>query len=110
MIFDKYCIEKILTGEKTVTRRKRNSSRRPAIPGHIHKLKIDRTNKTFGTILIKSCIKENYPQITWEEAFKEGFKTPDEYYKYFCDVNKISHGIIPTWRIEFELIEGAYRD
>ena len=51
---------KILNKEKTVTRRLINlgNPRRPAVPGHIHKIKIDRTKKTYGEIFILSCTQE----------------------------------------------------
>lgn len=104
-MFDEYCIKKILSGEKTVTRRLRKSNRRPAIPGHVHKLKKDRTKKFYGYIYIKDLKKETHPIITEKEAKLEGFNSADEYIKYFYKTNKITHhNVVPTWRIEFELI------
>lgn len=106
MMFDKFCIEKILSGEKTVTRRL--STRRPGVPGAIHKLKVDRTPKTFGEILITSCRKEQIKDITEEEAFKEGFDSLNEYLAYFMEVNDIDILFRSDWiwRVEFKLING----
>lgn len=106
MMFDMYCIKKILAGEKTVTRRMITSNRRPAVPGKIHKLKVDRTNKTFGEILILSCITEQIRDITEEEAKKEGFNSAKEYVNYFMDVNDIwmLSDYDWVWRVEFKLL------
>lgn len=105
MIFDKFCIDKILSGEKTVTRRM-PYGRRPAIPGKIHKLKIDRTNKTFGLILIKSCDITLVKDINDKEANKEGFNNRKEYIEYFMDINKLDmlNDYDLIWRVEFELL------
>ena len=105
MIFDKYCVNKILNGEKTVTRRIPND-RRPAIPGKIHKLKIDRTKKTFGLILIRDCYLDFVKDIDDNEAKKEGFESRQEYIEYFMDINNIDilNDWDLLWRVEFELI------
>lgn len=105
MMFDKYCVEKILSGEKTVTRRV-PSGRRPAVPGKIHKLKTDRTKKTYGFILITDCSLSLVKDIDDKEAQKEGFSSRKEYIDYFMDVNNIdilSHYDL-LWRVEFELL------
>ena len=105
MMFDKFCIEKILNGEKTVTRRV-PSGRRPAVPGKIHKLKADRTKKTYGLILITDCYLDLVGEIDDKEARKEGFSSRKEYIDYFMDVNDID--ILSDWdllwRVEFELL------
>lgn len=105
MMFDKYCIEKILNGEKTVTRRIPRG-RRPAVPGKIHKLKADRTPKTYGLILITDCYLDLVKEIDDDEAKKEGFSSRKEYIDYFMDINNID--ILSDWdllwRVEFELL------
>lgn len=105
-MFDKITLEKILNGKKTVTRRIPRG-RRPAIPGKIHKLKIDRTTKTYGLILIKECNLAFVKDINSEEVKKEGFKTRDEYIEYFMNINNINTLLEDDllWRIEFELLE-----
>ena len=105
MMFDKFCVDKILKGEKTVTRRL-PKGRQPARVGKIHKLKIDRTKKTYGLILITDCYLEAIKNIDDKEAKKEGFETRKEYLDYFMNINNIdildNHDLV--WRIEFELL------
>lgn len=105
MMFDKFCVDKILEGKKTVTRRL-PKGRQPAIVGKIHKLKIDRTKKTYGLILITDCYLEAIKNIDDKEAKKEGFETRKEYLDYFMNINNINvlddHDLV--WRIEFELL------
>ena len=105
MMFDKFCIEKILDGEKTVTRRL-PKGRQPARVGRIHKLKIDRTKKTFGLILITDCYLSLVKEIDDKEAQKEGFKSRKEYIDYFMEVNNIDmlSDYDLLWRVEFELL------
>lgn len=105
MMFDKYCIEKILDGEKTVTRRL-PKGKRPAVPGKIHKLKIDRTKKTYGSILIKDCYLGLIADIDEKEAKKEGFSSRKEYIDYFMDINDIDilSDYDLVWVVEFELL------
>lgn len=105
MIFDEYCVNKILNDKKTVTRRIPNG-RRPAVPGKIHKLKIDRTKKTFGFILIKDCYLDFVKDIDDNEVKKEGFESRQEYIEYFMDINDIDilNDWDLLWRVEFELL------
>ena len=105
MMFDKFCIEKILSGYKTVTRRIKRNNKRPAIPGKIHKLKIDRTDKTYGYIRIISCDKESIEatmNMNQVEAIKEGFNDADEFKRYWLDKNPNRSNEV--WRVEFELL------
>ena len=105
MMFDKYCIDKILAGEKCVTRRI-PKGRRPAVPGKIHKLKIDRTKKTFGLILIEDCYLSIIKDIDDKEAQREGFSTRKEYIEYFMDINNIDilNDYDLVWRVQFTLL------
>ena len=105
MMFDRYCIDKILTGEKNVTRRIPRG-RRPAVPGKIHKLKIDRTKKTFGAILIEECELSLIKDIDDKEAQREGFSTRKEYIDYFMDINDIDilNDYDLVWRVKFTLL------
>lgn len=105
MMFDKYCVDKILAGEKTVTRRMPRG-KQPARPGKIHKLKIDRTKNTYGLILITDCYLDTIGDIDDKEAKKEGFNTRKEYIDYFMDVNNIDilSDYDLVWKVEFELI------
>lgn len=105
MMFDKFCIEKILSGKKTVTRRLPRG-RQPARVGKIHKLKIDRTKKTFGSILITDCHLSLVKEINDKEAQKEGFNSRKEYIDYFMKVNNIDilSDYDLLWRVEFQLL------
>lgn len=108
MMFDEFCKNKILNKEKTVTRRLINlgNPRRPAVPGHIHKIKIDRTKKTYGEIFILSCTQEQIKDIDELEAKKEGFNSEEEYLDYFMDINDIDilYNEDWVWRVEFILL------
>ena len=105
MMFDKFCINKILNGEKCVTRRL-PKGKRPAIPGKIHKLKADRTQKTYGLILITDCYLSLISDIDNNEAKREGFKSRKEYIDYFMDINNIDilSDYDLVWTVEFELL------
>lgn len=103
-MFDKYCVDKIKNGEKCVTRRLIKSNRRPAVPGTIHKLKINRTADNYGYILINSCSKSKLGEVTDKEAKKEGFGNAQEYFEYFRWVNNIKGQLskdYEVWRVRF---------
>lgn len=105
MMFDKLCVDKILAGEKTVTRRL-PKGRQPAIPGKIHKLKIDRSKDVYGLILITDCYLGLIADIDDKEAKKEGFSSRQEYIDYFMNVNNIDilSDYDLVWVVEFELL------
>lgn len=105
MMFDEYCIEKILNGEKCVTRRLPHG-RRPAVPGRIHRLKADRTSKVYGLILINNCYLGLIADIDEREAKREGFSSRKEYIDYFMNVNGIDvlSDYDLVWVVEFELL------
>lgn len=103
MMFDKYCVDKIKAKEKCVTRRLIKSGRRPAIPGTIHRLKIDRTKDVYGYILINSCSETQIRDIDDKEAQREGFANRKDYIDYFMEKNDID--ILSdydwVWRVRF---------
>lgn len=103
-MFDEYTKDKILSGEKTVTRRLRKDNRRPAVPDHIHKIKTDRTKQTHGYIYIESCEKGFFGELTEYDALLEGFKSKEEYKDYFQRVNGSVDDDLPIWIITFKLI------
>lgn len=112
-MFDKYCIDKIQKGEKTITRRlPSKSGRRSAVPGTIHKLKVDRTEKTFGSILINSCSLTLVKDIDDKEAIKEGFNNRKEYIDYFMDINNIDmlSDYDMIWRVRFTYLGDDLND
>ena len=104
-MFDKQTLEMILKGKKTQTRRLRKDDNRPAVPGNIHKLKIDRSQKTYGYIEILSCEKAVFGDITQKDAREEGFKDIEEYTEYFKSVNGDVNKSTPIWVIKFKLVK-----
>ena len=104
MMFDELTKNLILAGRKTVTRRLRKNDKRPAIPNTIHKLKIDRTPKTYGDIYIISCKKDYLFNLTSLDAIQEGFNTREEYLTYFKKTNKTSKPTTPIWVINFKYL------
>lgn len=107
MMFDKFCIEKILNGEKTVTRRlPSRNGRRPAVPGTTHKLKKDRTKNTYGEIFINNCELTLIADIDDKEAQMEGFSSRKEYIDYFMEINNIDilSDYDMVWRVGFTLL------
>lgn len=107
MIFDEFCINKILEGKKGVTRRlPAKNGRRPAVPGTIHKLKKDRTKDVYGKILINSCVLTFIKDIDDREAMLEGFSSRKEYIDYFMDINDIDilSDYDLVWRVRFTLL------
>ena len=107
MMFDEYCINKILKGEKNVTRRlPTKNGKRPAVPGTIHKLKKDRTKDVYGKIFINSCTLTLIKDIDDKEAMLEGFDSRKEYIDYFMDINNIDilNDYDLVWRVRFTLL------
>lgn len=103
MMFDKYCVDEILKGRKTVTRRL-VGKRKPAKVGAIHKLKIDRTRTVYGYIKIKDIRQEPLWIVNDSEAKKEGFDSAYDYLKYFMKINGVEDLKTNVWRVEFECI------
>lgn len=103
MMFDELTKDLIVSGRKTVTRRlRKNDNKRPAIPNTWHKLKIDRTPKTYGYIYIISCEKSYLGSLTSYDAIMEGFNSKREYLDYFKQVNNEVNYSTPIWVIRFK--------
>lgn len=107
MMFDKLCIEKIYNEGKWQTRRRYNPSRRPAIPGSIHKLKIDRTKNDYGLIEILRVFPQMFYEITEEDAVAEGFDSLQEYKEYFWKINGYHNPFDMIWVVHFRRIKYA---
>ena len=107
MMFDKLCIEKIYKNDKWQTRRRYNPSRRPAIPGAIHKLKIDRSKNDYGLIEILNVFPQMFCEITEEDAIAEGFNNLQEYKEYFWKVNGYHNPLDIIWVVHFRRIKYA---
>lgn len=110
MMFDKLCVDLIKSGQKIATRRIKRSDRRPAKPGTIHKLKIDRTKDVYGYIFIHKCVEQPYIwAMTNEDAQREGFKTIRQFIDYWKSVNRKYKGE-KIWLIEFEYLGDDYEE
>lgn len=107
MMFDKLCIEKIYNDGKWQTRRRFNPSRRPAVPGAIHKLKIDRTKNDYGLIEIHKIWIQKFGDISESDVKAEGFDSISEYKKYFQSVNGQHNPDDLIWVVEFRRIKYA---
>ena len=105
MMFDEQTKDLIVARKKTQTRRLRKNNTRPAIPNTIHKLKIDRSPKTYGYIKIISCEKAHFRDIKKSDVLKEGFHSLQEYIEYFSSKNGSIRGDTPIWIINFRLIK-----
>lgn len=106
MMFDELTVRKIQRYEKSVTRRlPRKDGHRPAIPGSVHKIKIDRTENVYGYIKIISCEKEKLGCLCDEWAKLEGFNTKEEYLQYFKKVNGTDDPKQIVDKITFTLID-----
>lgn len=103
MMFDKRTKNMICNGWKIQTRRKYNKNRRPAVPGTIHKIKIDRTKTTYGEILITECYPQKFGNITEAEAHYEGFDDLYEYKKYFFSKNGFIADDELIWVVKFKV-------
>lgn len=80
------------------------SGKRPAVPGHRHWLKIDRTKKCYGLINIIDCRLERLGDLTDKEAVLEGFNDKEHYLNYFRHLNGNVNDEQLVWRVEFELL------
>lgn len=105
MMFDLLCVFLIHRQGKWQTRRKYNPNRRPAIPGQVHKIKIDRTKDVYGYIEILKVYPQKFGDITHFEATAEGFKSVEEYKEYFQKVNGPHNDDDLIWVVTFRKID-----
>ena len=105
MMFDLLCIFLIYRKGKWQTRRKYNPKRRPAIPGQIHKLKIDRTQDVYGYIEIIDVYTQKFGSIDQFDAQAEGFDTIQEYKEYFQKVNGPHEDNDLIWVVTFKKLD-----
>ena len=108
MMFDEDTMTRIHYRIKTETRRLYNPKRRPAIPGHTHKIKIDRTPNTWGEIKILSCEPQRFGDLTLEDAHNEGFFSIKEYKEYFYKINKHISDDDFVWVVKFEVLWSTF--
>lgn len=108
MMWDHYTIQMIHYRVKSETRRLYNPNRRPGIPGHSQKLKIDRTPNVWGEIKILSCEPQKFGDLTLEDAHNEGFFSVEDYKKYFYKTNGYISDDDLVWVVKFDTIWTSY--
>ena len=105
MMFDLLCVFLIYRRGKWQTRRKYTPGRRPAVPGHTHKIKIDRTPDVYGYIEIEKVYPQKFGDITLFEATAEGFTSVHEYKEYFQKVNGPHEDDDLIWVVTFRKLD-----
>lgn len=107
MIFKPELIEKILTGEKTVTRRLRGpiqkSPGRQA--GYLDTVQSSRFAASVATIRYVSVERERLGRLTPDEVRREGFDSFPEFVAFWESVYGEYSPLQWVQRIEFELVE-----
>lgn len=101
MMMDDTCIELMDQELKSETRRIKRNNKRPAVPGHIHLIKKDRTKNVYGKILITDVyVQNNIYDVSEDAAKREGFKNRDEFLEYWLATNSDYAGE-EIWVVEF---------
>ena len=105
MMMDDKCIELINQEKKSETRRIKRNNRRPAVPGHTHLIKKDRTKNVYGKILITDVyVENNIYEISEQSARNEGFANKDEFIKYWLNVNS-DYNNQEIWVVKFIVLD-----
>lgn len=105
VMYDQDCINWMSDRQKTETRRLYNPNKRPGIPGSIHWIKKDRTNKVYGQYLVLSCEPQRFGDMIDGDAFHEGdFANVKEYKKYFYSVNGFIEDNDLVWVMKFLIL------
>lgn len=101
MMMDDTCIELMDQELKSETRRIKRNNRRPAVPGHVHLIKKDRTKNVYGKILITNVyVQDSIYDVSEDAARREGFKNRDEFLEYWLATNSDYAGE-EIWVVEF---------
>lgn len=110
MIFKPVLVEKILSGEKTVTRRPVTSRECFYKVGKEYALQPGMGRVTVGRIVVLGVDELYLSQIDNEDAVNEGFNDAAEFKEYWADLydGKFDKQM-KVWRIHFELVEGTHR-
>lgn len=111
MIFSGDLADKVLSGEKTQTRRPVKYDGITRIPcqykvGRTYAIQRKRGTHGLGPrILILSVERERVSSITPEDAHAEGFATTSDFLERWHSFYEFSYP--GCWRIEFRLVEGS---
>lgn len=103
MIFGMELIDKVLEGDKTVTRRKHPSK---YTPGQYLKIQPGMARRSVGTIYIVSVTPVWLEEMSEAEARLEGFDNAEEFYEYWAMLYpRTPVEGVRVDRIEFECTE-----
>jgi hypothetical protein len=115
MVFKQKLIEKILAGEKTVTRRPANGRACYYRPGRTYAIQTARGKKGIGYVRIigvqqQSLMPPN-PRYLASEAAAEGFESWYEFAQHWAELHGGFDPQLEVWRIRFQLaaLNGSHR-
>lgn len=113
MIFKRELAEKVIAGEKTVTRRV--CSENPRSPwwrercryteGKIFAVNPGRGEHSIGGARVVSCERQSLGYLSDEEARLEGFTDEADFRATFEAINRRYVPSLMVWRVEFESVE-----
>ncbi len=116
MIFSPDLAEKVVAGQKTVTRRPRNGSNPSGKPGgwedapcrykagKTYAVQPGRATKSIGRIRVLSVRPELMTDLTEDEARKEGFADIGGFVAKWLAIYGKGSWLDIVWRIEFEVV------
>lgn len=113
MIFRPELAEKVLRGEKTVTRRLLSDNPRSPWwregcayrPGRDYAVQPGRGKPTVGRLVIVRCAVVQLGWLTRGEAAAEGFASPADFARAWVEINDGGYdGHTLVWRVQFELV------
>jgi hypothetical protein len=104
--------EKVMRGEKTVTRRLVSDNPRSPWyrggcslkPGRDYAVCPGRGKNAIGRVRVKSVRLVALGRLSQEEARREGFASAVEFFSAWCAINGCYHAGEHVWRIEFEVV------
>ena len=114
VIFKPILIERILAGEKTVTRRPVNGDKPCAYePGKTYSIQPGMARPTVARIRIESVERQALGDLSTfgdDEAKREGFERWEDFYEYWRGLyGRVIPWDLPVWRIEFVVVEEVAR-
>lgn len=118
MIFKPELAQKVMAGEKTVTRRiVSDNSRSPwwrekcgYAEGQVFAVQPGRGVKRIGHALVTNVSRERLGVLDGDEAAAEGFASWGEFQRAFCEINGEYDPAVQVWRIAFMAISTAEAD
>jgi hypothetical protein len=103
VIFAPEMLAKVLSGEKTVTRRPNHNGECSYVPGRVYAVQPGRGEKAVAHIEIVDVWQERLADITEADAVREGFRDCQEFFAYWRRLYGGPRLFTHVWRIEFSL-------